>query len=134
MRRASRQIGLGQWVGYLLAFLGVVVVGYLIFFYGRDPFRGVEKLDVLQYSESAKSFQGGSYWVEGEVGEALFTQAGIGRLISFGVSSSRGVVFIPVLIPETLQSFNLQKGQSLKVKVKGMAQGVLRAEKMVKSE
>jgi len=133
MRRASRQIGLGQWGLALLAFLGVGIAS-LFFFHGRDSFRGVEKLDVVSYSENAKSFQGGNYWVEGEVGEALFTQAGMGNLISLGVSSSRGVVFIPVLVPETLQSFNLQKGQSLKIKVKGMAQGLLRAEKMVKSE
>jgi hypothetical protein len=52
--------------------------------------------------------------------------------VSLAVSSSRGVILIPVLVPQNLGSFNLQKGQGLKMKTKGIDRGLLQAEKIEK--
>lgn len=64
--------------------------------------------------------------------ELLDASSAQGSLVSFAVSSSRGVILIPVLIPQNLGSFNLQKGQALKIKVKGVEKGLLKAEKIEK--
>jgi hypothetical protein len=53
--------------------------------------------------------------------------------VSLAVSSSRGVILIPVFVPQNLAAFNLQKGQILKIKVKGLSRGLLQAEKIEKA-
>jgi len=133
MRRASGKSGFGIWLTALLGFVGLAVASYFFLVGGTDSFRGLEKLDAVAYTESAKSFQGGTYFIEGELDEFLRTETGLGKLVSLGVSSSRGVILIPVLVPDSLQSFNLQKGQLLKLKVKGVEKGLLRAEKISKT-
>jgi len=55
-----------------------------------------------------------------------------GRLVFLADSSSMGVILIPVLVPQNLGSFNLQKGQVLKMKTKGIDHGLLQAEKIEK--
>jgi len=133
MRRASGKIESGIWITAMLGFIGISVVTYFFLEGRKDSFRGLEKLDALAYSDSAKSFQGGTYFMEGELDEVLRTEPGLGKLVSIGASSSKGVIPIPVLVPESLQSFNLQRGQLLKIKVRGVEKGLLRAEKITKS-
>jgi hypothetical protein len=70
--------------------------------------------------------------VEGTLEELLDSSSASGRLVSLAVSSSRGVILIPVLVPQNLGSFNLQKGQGLKMKTKGIDRGLLQAEKIEK--
>ena len=93
----------------------------------------MEKLDPVSYAESPKSFQGGIYYLEGTVEEVLQVEAGRGKLVSLSILSPKGAVLLPVLIPETLRSFNLQKGQSLKIGVQAVGQGLLKAEKINKT-
>jgi len=132
MRRAASQVGLLAVLGVLLFFVGIGVAVYFLVIRSSDAFRNLEKLDAISYAESAKSFQGGTYLVEGTLEELLDSSSASGRLVSLAVSSSRGVILIPVLVPQNLGSFNLQKGQGLKIKVKGIVQGLLQAETIIK--
>ena len=133
MRHASGKVGLGIWILSSFGVVGIGVASYFFLVGSNDPFRGLEKLDALAYTESPKSFQGGTYLLEGELDEVLRTQTGSGNLLSIGASSSQGVILIPVFFPESLQAFNLQKKQLLKMKVKGGEKGMLRVEKISKA-
>jgi hypothetical protein len=132
VRSAASQVGLPAVLGVLLFFVGIGLAAYFLVTQSSDAFRNVEKLDAISYAESAKSFQGGVYLVEGTLEELLDSSSASGRLVSLAVSSSRGVILIPVLVPQNLGSFNLQKGQGLKMKTKGIDRGLLQAEKIEK--
>ena len=132
VRRAASRVGLPAIVGVLLFFIGVGLALYFLVIRSSDAFRNLEKLDAVSYAESAKSFQGGVYLVEGTLEELLDSSSASGRLVSLAVSSPKGVILIPVLVPQNLESFNLQKGQVLKIKAKGIDRGLLQAEKIEK--
>lgn len=133
MRRANTQISkktLFVGVGVLLF---LASLGYYLLGKHNDTFQRLEKLDVTSYSQSAKTFQGGVYFVEGTMDEVLLAKTGQGKLISLAISSPKGVVLIPLLIPDNTTIFNLEKGQNLKIKVKGIERGLLKAEKIEKA-
>jgi len=133
MRRANVKINVWVFAGGSAIFLLVASLGYFLFVRSGDPFGKLEKLDVISYSESAKAFQGGVFLVEGTMEEVLHTKTGQGKLVSIVISTSRGAILIPILIPESFNSFNLQKGQGLKLKVIGIERGLLKADKIEKA-
>ena len=98
-----------------------------------DPFRGIEKINAESYIESAKSFQGGTYQFEGVVDGDLGFEVNKGRLVSFRVTSSKGPICLPALIPASMNRISPQKGQSYKIKVVGRDYGLLVVEKIEKS-
>lgn len=134
MRRGSKKVRLSFLLGLLAMFSAISLGVYFLFVRSSDFFRNLEKLDVISYSESAKSFQGGVYFFEGTVEEVLNASSPNGTLVSFAVSSGRGVILIPVLVPKNLTNFNLQKGQVLRIKVKSIEQGLLCAQIILKSK
>jgi hypothetical protein len=113
-------------------FLLLASLSYFLFVRSGDTFQRLEKLDVVTYANSAKAFQGGVYLVEGTMDEVLLAQTGRGKLVSLAISSPLGVILIPILIPENIAEFNLEKGQMLKIKVIGVGKGLLKAEKIEK--
>jgi hypothetical protein len=133
MRRAASKTSGLFLAGVISAFV-VLVIGGAWFLGGfGDPFRGIEKINAESYIESAKSFQGGAYQFEGIVDGDLGFEASKGRLVSFRVSSSKGPICLPALIPASMNRLNPQKGQSYKVKVVGRDYGLLVVEKIEKS-
>ena len=92
-----------------------------------DPFRNAAVLDVPAYVTSANSLQGNTFRLEGEVLASLAWSPS-GRLISIGVEDGKKAV--PVLLPTTLNSFNIQKGQKLRFLLEVEAGGILRAKKL----
>lgn len=130
MRRGASQVGSSA---VLVFFLFIALAVYFFLIRPSDSFRNLEKLDAISYAESAKPFQGGVYLVEGNMEELLDSSSAQGRLVSLAVSSSKGVILIPVLVPKNLESFNLQKGQVLKIMARGIDRGLLKAEKIEKS-
>ena len=132
MRRAASKtnpiilIGVVTGVG-VLTLLGAWFLGGF-----ADSFRGIDKIDAGSYAESARPFQGGTYQFEGAIDSDLGFEQGTGRLISFRVSSSKGQIFLPALIPDFLKRMNPQKGQAYKVKVVGRDDGLLVVEKLEK--
>lgn len=133
MRRVSGRLRPLTIVGIVGIFLVLALATFFLWIRPGNAFGKLEKLDAASYAESSKSFQGGVYFVEGTLEEMLDASSIQGRLVSLAVSSSQGVILIPVLIPPQLGSFNLQKGQLLKMKVKGVNRGLLSAEKIEKS-
>ncbi len=133
MRKGTSTLQPSTIAGCVAFFLVAALAVYFWQIRPSDPFGNLEKLDAVSYSESAKSFQGGVYLVEGTLDDMLDATSTQGRLVTLVVSSSRGAIPIPVLVPQNLGSFNLQKGQALKIKVKGINRGLLKAEKIEKS-
>ena len=131
-RRAAGKTN-GLLLGGIIAGVAVLTLAGAWFLGGfSDSFRGIDKIDASAYAESAKPFQGGSYQFEGVVDSDLGFEQGTGRLISFRVSSSKGQICLPALIPNSLKRINPQKGQSYKVKVVGRDDGLLVVEKLEK--
>jgi hypothetical protein len=120
-------------LGGIIAGVAVLTLAGAWFLGGfSDSFRGIDKIDAGSYAESARPFQGGTYQFEGAIDSDLGFDQGKGRLISFRVSSSKGQIFLPALIPNFLKHINPQKGQAYKVKVVGRDDGLLVVEKLEK--
>ena len=100
--------------------------GWFLFAKMADPFRKVAALDVAAYVASGKSLRGNTYRMEGEVMTPL-AWSPTGRLISVGVEGGK---MLPVLLPEALNEFAIEKGQRVRVLVVVEDGGVLRAEKV----
>jgi len=133
MRRAASKTSGLLLAGVISAFVVLAISG--VWFLGGfgDPFRGIEKINAESYIESAKSFQGGTYQFEGVVDGDLGFEASKGRLVSFQVSSTNGHIYLPVLIPSSLNRINMQKGQIYRLKVVGQDRGVLVVQQMEKN-
>jgi hypothetical protein len=133
MRRAASKTSGLLLVGVIFAFVVLAISG--VWFLGGfgDPFRGIEKINAESYIESAKSFQGGTYQFDGVVDGDLGFEASKGRLVSFQVSSTNGHIYLPALIPASMNRINPQKGQSYRIKVVGCDFGLLVVEKIEKS-
>ncbi|MEO8204750.1 MAG: hypothetical protein ABI615_01125 [Chthoniobacterales bacterium] len=122
---------------YLVIIIAVVlIIGALLgakFFMTEtgDPYRKYEKLDVGTYLENSNSLRGNTYKIEGEVMNDLAWSPTEGRLFSFGVDKNASV--IPILIPTTLNSVNIQKGQRFVILLEVMDNGILRAREIAKS-
>ena len=131
-RAASKSSGL-LLAGIISAFVALASIG--VWFLGGfgDPFRGIENINAESYIESAKSFQGGTYQFEGVVDGDLGFEVNKGRLVSFRVTSSKGPICLPALIPASMNRISPQKGQSYKIKVVGRDYGLLVVEKIEKS-
>ena len=127
MRRANRS-GAPRAYVWIVPVVVVLATGGWFLHVFSDPFRNLERPDLPSYVESAKSFQGGTYLLEGSVEEQLGYREGRGKLIGLRCPETRGPVFIPVLVPDSLGSFQLQKGQRLQVKARGDARGLFVAE------
>jgi len=131
-RRAAGKTN-GLLLGGIIAGVAVLTLAGAWFLGGfSDSFRGIDKIDAGSYAESARPFQGGTYQFEGAIDSDLGFDQGKGRLISFRVSSSKGQIFLPALIPSFLKHINPQKGQAYKVKVVGRDDGLLVVEKLEK--
>ena len=133
MRRGSSKTSGLLISGVVSLFAFLAFSGAWLFGGFGDSFRGVEKINAESYIESAKSFQGGTYQFEGVVDGDLGFEASKGRLVSFRVSSSKGPICLPALIPASMNRMNPQKGQSYKLKVVGGDHGLLIVEKIEKS-
>lgn len=132
MRRLAQSTNLKTifWIVGSLAVLAAVG-GWAVMVFS-DPFRGLEKVDFRAYADSAKSFRGGTYVLEGTVDDQIAFQVGKGRLVGVRAQSGQGAAFLPLLFPEALGSFNLQKGQNLIVRVRGDGRGLFVVEKVKK--
>ena len=133
MRRAASKTNPIILIGFITG-VGVLTLLGTWFLGGfSDSFGGVDKIDAISYVESAKSFQGGVYQFEGIIDSDLGFEGEVGRLISFKVNSSKGQIFLPILIPASLSRLNPQKGQLYKVRVIGRHNGLLVVEKIEKA-
>jgi len=130
-RRASRSLN-PIWVGIAIIVVAAAI-GVSFFFIGKktNSFSAIPSLNSADYLENANGLQGNSYKIEGTIQNSLYSSREKGRLITINVdgpsgssSSSSGEV-IPVLIPSSMNQFEIQRGNRIVVKVLVEKNGLL---------
>ncbi|WP_075089322.1 hypothetical protein [Verrucomicrobium spinosum] len=98
-------------------------------------FNGTAQLSVREYMENSNALSGNTYQIEGTIEERLDNwRSAEGRLFSVLVEDSSDTSPLPVLVPQRLNSTNIQRGQRFKFKVTVQAEsGVLEVEELTKS-
>jgi hypothetical protein len=114
-----------------LAAAGVLIFGLIFFWGGRaDPYRTTDTLDPSAYLDNANSLRGNVYRLEAEILNALALSPSEGRLISIRPDSGQ---VLPLLVPNSLNHLNLQKGQRFIFLVEVDPRGLLQARDLTKS-
>lgn len=107
--------------------------GYWVFSQGgkEGSLRTVEELPADDYYKDANSLRGNSYKIDAEIDSSLGNSPAKGRLFSVSLKNSAkggAPVILPILIPPTLGSLTIQKGQHYVMKVKVVDNGLLNVE------
>lgn len=129
-RRASSKIHPGWIVACVLLVAVAVGGGWLLFRNVQDPYRTTALLDTQLYLENANSLRGNSYRVTGTI-RNFIKGSRSGRLFSIEVDDANKSV-LPILVPESLNKINIQKGQSFAVRLTVDENGILHVEELRK--
>lgn len=143
-RRASSGINIGQILGICGALLGFLVAAVLLFkVVGNDLFSGggskkggsktlgnASELQVDTYIDNGNSLRGNVYKVSGKVEEILKYTPDRGRLITLAAAGSGDNSILPVLVPETFSSVNIDRGSEFTFVVRVDRGGILIAEEI----
>jgi hypothetical protein len=136
-RRASSGINLGQIAGIAAALLGFLIVAALLvklvagdLLGGGDGGSKTGKgkataLNLVTYRDNGNSLRGNIYRVEGRVEETLRWTPDRGRLISLEARDESVTMPVPVRVPETFQSVNIERGSELTMLVRVDRDGTL---------
>ncbi len=98
---------------------------------GDTSLRTIEELDPSIYYQNANSLRGNTYKIDAEIDSALGNSPTKGRLFSVVLkkqTQSGAPVVLPVLVPTTMSSLTIQKGQHYLMKVKVIEDGLLKVE------
>ncbi|MEZ0386280.1 MAG: hypothetical protein ACAI34_04370 [Verrucomicrobium sp.] len=100
-----------------------------------SSFTGTSALSVREYLENSNSLSGNTYQIEGIVEERLDNwRSAEGRLFSVLVDDGADASPLPVLVPQKLNSTNIQRGQRFKFKVNVQAEtGILEVMELTKA-
>ncbi len=109
--------------------LAAVAGGYLLFGKASDPYRTLSPLPVSDYLQNSNSLRGNVYKIEGTVAQSLQWSPTGGRLFSVEV----GDEMLPVLVPPSFNSVNIERGQRFNFKIEVGDRGVLKALDVKKS-
>jgi hypothetical protein len=132
-RRASSSAH-PSWVIVGFVFIGLAVLGgYLLYRKVSDPYRTIAPLEIALYLENSNSLRGNTYKVTGTVLNALAISHEKGRLFSIEIGTAPAVDVIPILIPTSLGSINVQKGQRFLFKIEVDDKGILKVQDLVKT-
>jgi len=120
--------------------LGVVILlaagGYFLFRSNpaASSLRTTEPLDPALYYESANSLRGNSYRIDAEIDSSLGNSPSKGRLFSVRLKQVGSGVsdLVPVLVPPSLGTLTVQKGQHYLMKVRVVDGGLLEVQQAVK--
>jgi len=129
-RRASSKIHPGWIVASLLLVALAIGGGLLLFKNVQDPYRTTAILDTTLYLENANSLRGNTYRVQGTIRNFIRGNRS-GRLFSIEVDDV-GKSVLPILIPESLNGVNIQRGQSFAVRLTVDENGILHVDEMRK--
>lgn len=135
-RRASSGINLGQIAGIAAALLGFLIVAALLVKLvagdllggggGSKTSKGkASALNLITYRDNGNSLRGNIYRVEGRVEETLRWTPDRGRLISLEARDESVTMPVPVRVPETFQSVNIERGSELTMLVRVDRDGTL---------
>ncbi len=129
-RRASTKIQPLWIVASLLLTIAAIAGGFFLFRNAQDPYRTTALLDTGLYLENANSLRGNSYRVTGTI-RNFIKGTTAGRLFSIEVNDDRQSV-LPILIPETLNKINIQRGQTFSIRLEVDENGVLHVQELRK--
>jgi len=124
-RRASRSLN-PMWVGVAIIVVAAIV-GAAFFRFGQktDPFRSIQSLSLTDYYQNANGLQGNVYKIDGTIQTSLYSSTDKGRLITISVDNSTSEDIIPILIPASMNQFEIQRGNHIHVKVLVEKNGLL---------
>src|SRR3954464_11756240 len=124
VRRASSNVH-PWWIGGIIVLvLAAMAGGWALYKNVSDPYRTLTSLDVSAYLDNANSLRGNVYKLNGVVDTQLAWAPLQGRLYSVEVNGRSDI--LPVLIPATFNSMNIQKGQHYFFKIEVGEKGVLK--------
>ncbi len=133
-RRARSSVNPVQLLLVALVIGAVVAGAYSFMNRTTDPFAGITELSTAEYLENANALSGNVYRVEGLIDDRLDNwRASEGRLFSVSVGDGASTTLIPVWIPGSLSSQNVQRGQRFLFKVMVKETGILEAQEIVKA-
>lgn len=135
-RRAKSSLSPVHVIAITLAVAAFIWGGYtLMHRTGNGGFTGTTPLSVREYMENSNALSGNTYQIEGIVEERLDNwRAAEGRLFSVLVDDGSEASPLPVLVPQRLNSTNIQRGQRFKFKVTVQSEtGVLEVVELSKS-
>ncbi len=127
-RRASSKLHPGWIVASVLLVVAAIGGGLTLFKNVQDPYRTTAILDTRLYLENANSLRGNTYQVTGTIRNFIRGNRS-GRLFSIELDD-RSV--LPILIPESLNKVNIQRGQTFAVRLTVDENGILHVEEMRK--
>ena len=110
----------------MLLVAGAMAGGWALFKNVSDPYRTLTPLDVSVYLENAISLRGNVYKINATVDTQLAWNPQAGRLYSIDVEGRSDV--LPVMIPASFNSVNVQKGQRYFFKIEVGEKGLLRVQ------
>ncbi len=137
-RRASAKLHPIHIAAVLLLLTAAVVGGWYVAGQVADPFRTIPRLDVEAYLENANTLRGNVYKIEASIANQLAWEPDGARLFAieqYGAASGElaaGAV-LPLLVPPTHKSLNIQKGQHYHIEVEVVEGGLLKTLSLVKS-
>lgn len=110
--------------------LAAIAGGYFLFGRVSDPYRTVTVLPVQDYLENANSLRGNVYKLDATVLKQLEWSSTGGRL--FSVDGPGGEV-LPILVPASFSSVNIERGQRFLFKIEVGDKGLLKAQDVKKA-
>ena len=123
-RRASSSVN-PWWIGGVAVLIAAAMAGgWLLYKSISDPYRTLTPLDVSVYLANANSLRGNVYKLNATVDTQLAWAPNQGRLYSVDVNGRDDI--LPVLIPASFNSMNIQKGQRYYLKIEVGDKGILR--------
>jgi hypothetical protein len=126
VRRASSSVNRWWVAGVVLLAVLAMAGGWALFKEVSDPYRTLTSLDVSAYLENANSLRGNVYKLSATVDSQLAWAPRQGRLYSVEVDGRNDV--LPVMIPASFNSMNIQKGQRYFFKLEVGEKGILRVQ------
>lgn len=143
-RRASSGINIGQILGIGAALIGFFVAAFLLIKVVAGDFMGgssegasgrqignATELNIGTYIDNSRSLGGNVYKFHGKVEETLKWTPDRGRLISVDANGQGGSALLPVLVPETFSSINIDRGVEFDFVVRVDRDGLLIAEQII---
>jgi hypothetical protein len=126
VRRASSSVN-PWWIGIVALLLAAAMAGgWALYKSVSDPYRTLMPLDVSVYLENANSLRGNVYKLNATVDAQLAWAPQQGRLYSVDVDGRNDI--LPVMIPASFNSMNIQKGQRYFFKIEVGEKGILRVQ------
>jgi hypothetical protein len=126
VRRASSSVN-PWWIGgVVILVVAAMAGGWALYKDVSDPYRTLTSLDVPAYLDNANSLRGNVYKLNATVDTQLAWAPRQGRLYSVEVDGRSDI--LPVMIPPSFNSVNIQKGQRYFFKIEVGDKGILRVQ------